>query len=394
MENIENILEVKKVTKIFGFNIGNAIKMLKAGSNKKEIFKKLGITVGADDVSFDVKKGEIFVLIGLSGSGKSTLIRCLNMLYRPTSGQILFNGKNVCKFDKKELRVFRRNNISMVFQHFGLISNRTVMGNVNFGLEVKGIEKQEREAKSKEMISLVGLDGWENYAISSLSGGMRQRVGLARALANDPDILLMDEPFSALDPIVRRDMQFELLKIQQMVQKTIVFITHDINEAFKLGDRVAIMKDGKIIQTGTPEDILENPIDSYVEDFVKDIDRTKILCAKHVMVVPSAFVKPGDGPHVAMKEMKSNGVSSVYVVGENMRLIGLLTLDGAMRARNGEILMSDAIIREISITDIDVTLQDLMPIAAEAKYPIAVTNAKNQLVGIVTKASVLSSLAR
>src|SRR5659263_286255 len=393
MENIENILEVKKVTKIFGFNIGNAIKMLKAGSNKKEIFKKLGITVGADNVSFDVKKGEIFVLIGLSGSGKSTLIRCLNMLYRPTSGQILFNGKNVCKFDKKELRVFRRNNISMVFQHFGLISNRTVMGNVNFGLEVKGIEKQEREAKSKEMISLVGLDGWENYAISSLSGGMRQRVGLARALANDPDILLMDEPFSALDPIVRRDMQFELLKIQKLVQKTIVFITHDINEAFKLGDRVAIMKDGKVIQVGSPEDILENPADSYVEEFVKDIDKTKILCARHVMVVPSAFVKPGDGPHVALKEMKANGVSSVYVVGGNMRLIGLLTLDGAMRARNGEVSMEEAIIKEIPITELDVTLQDLLPVAAEAKYPIAVTNEQGQLIGIVTKASVLSSLA-
>lgn len=390
---MENILEVKSVTKVFGFNAGSAIKMLKAGSNKNEIFKKLGITVGADNVSFDVKKGEIFVLIGLSGSGKSTLIRCLNMLYRPTSGQILFNGKNVCKFDKKELREFRRNNISMVFQHFGLITNRNVMGNVTFGLEVRGVDKQERELKAKEMISLVGLDGWEDYTISSLSGGMRQRVGLARALANNPDILLMDEPFSALDPIVRRDMQFELLKIQKMVQKTIIFITHDINEAFKLGDRVAIIKDGRIIQVGTPEDILENPVDSYVEEFVKDIDKTRILCVKHVMVVPSAFVKPGDGPHVALKEMKSNGVSSVYVVGENMRLIGILTLEGAMLARNGEISMSEVIIKEIPITDVDVTLQDLMPIAAEAKYPIAVTNTHGQLIGIVTKASVLSSLA-
>lgn len=390
---MENILEVKNVTKIFGSGIGNALKLLKAGSNKKDLFNRFGTTVGTDNISFDVKKGEIFVIIGLSGSGKSTIIRCLNMLHEPTSGEILFNGKNICKFDKKELQDYRRNHISMVFQHFGLIANRTVLGNVTYGLEVKGIPKEEREAKAKEMLSLVGLDGWENHNINSLSGGMRQRVGIARALANDPDILLMDEPFSALDPIVRRDMQFELLKIHKMVQKTIVFITHDINEAFKIGDRVAIMKDGKIVQIGTPEEILEQPVNEYVEEFVKDIDKTKILCTKHVMSVPSAFVKQNDGPHVAMKEMKSNGVSSVYVVGDNMRLVGLLTLEGALKARNGEVLLSDAIIKDIPVTNPEVTLQDLMPVAAEVKYPIAVINSQNQLIGIVTKASVLSSLA-
>ncbi|WP_281533162.1 quaternary amine ABC transporter ATP-binding protein [Anaerocolumna aminovalerica] len=390
---MENILEVKNVTKIFGSGIGNALKLLKAGSNKKDIFKRFGTTVGTDNVSFDVKKGEIFVIIGLSGSGKSTIIRCLNMLHHPTSGEILFNGKDICKFNKNELREYRRNHISMVFQHFGLISNRTVLGNVTYGLEVKGIPKAEREAKAEEMLSLVGLEGWANHNISSLSGGMRQRVGIARALTNDPDILLMDEPFSALDPIVRRDMQFELLKIHKMVQKTIIFITHDINEAFKIGDRVAIMKDGKIVQIGTPEEILEQPVNEYVEEFVKDIDKTKILCVKHVMTVPSAFVKQSDGPNVAMKEMKSNGVSSVYVVGDNMRLVGLLTLDGALKARNGEVPLKDVIIKDISVTNSEVNLQDLLPIAAEAKYPIAVTNQKNQLIGIVTKASVLSSLA-
>ncbi|GAA4292723.1 glycine betaine/L-proline ABC transporter ATP-binding protein [Anaerocolumna aminovalerica] len=390
---MENILEVKNVTKIFGSGIGNALKLLKAGSNKKDIFKRFGTTVGTDNVSFDVKKGEIFVIIGLSGSGKSTIIRCLNMLHHPTSGEILFNGKDICKFNKNELREYRRNHISMVFQHFGLISNRTVLGNVTYGLEVKGIPKAEREAKAEEMLSLVGLEGWANHNISSLSGGMRQRVGIARALTNDPDILLMDEPFSALDPIVRRDMQFELLKIHKMVQKTIIFITHDINEAFKIGDRVAIMKDGKIVQIGTPEEILEQPVNEYVEEFVKDIDKTKILCVKHVMTVPSAFVKQSDGPNVAMKEMKSNGVSSVYVVGDNMRLVGLLTLDGALKARNGEVPLKDVIIKDIPVTNSEVNLQDLLPIAAEAKYPIAVTNQKNQLIGIVTKASVLSSLA-
>jgi glycine betaine/proline transport system ATP-binding protein len=390
---MENIIEVKNVTKIFGSGIGNALKLLKSGSNKKDIFKRFGTTVGTDNISFDVKKGEMFVIIGLSGSGKSTIIRCLNMLYQPTSGEILFNGKDICKFNKNELREYRRNHISMVFQHFGLISHRTVLGNVTYGLEVKGVPKAEREAKAKEMLSMVGLEGWADHNISSLSGGMRQRVGIARALTNNPDILLMDEPFSALDPIVRRDMQFELLKIHKMVQKTIVFITHDINEAFKIGDRVAIMKDGKIVQIGTPEEILEQPVNEYVEEFVKDIDKTKILCVKHVMTVPSAFVKQSDGPHVAMKEMKSNGVSSVYIVGENMGLVGLLTLDGALKARNGEASLKDVIIKDIPVTDAEVNLQDLLPIAAEAKYPIAVTNSKNQLIGIVTKASVLSSLA-
>lgn len=390
---MENILEVKNVTKIFGSGITNAMKMLKSGHDKNDIFKKLGVTVGADHVSFDVKKGEIFVLIGLSGSGKSTIIRCLNMLHRPSAGEILYQGKDICRFNKKELLAYRRNHIAMVFQHFGLISNRDVMGNVTYGLEVKGIEKKERDTIAKEMISLVGLEGWECSEISSLSGGMRQRVGIARALANNPDILLMDEPFSALDPIVRRDMQFELLKIQKKVQKTIIFITHDINEAFKLGDRVAIMKDGKIVQIGTPEHILQNPIDQYVEDFVKDIDKTKILCAKHVMVVPSALVKSGDGPNVAMKVMKSNGVSSVFIVDENMQLIGLLTLDEAIRVKKGEISISDAINKEVPSTDVETPLQDLLPVAAEAKYPIAVTNGNKQFVGIVTKASVLSSLA-
>ncbi|MDF2874680.1 MAG: gbuA [Sporomusa sp.] len=242
------------------------------------------------------------------------------------------------------------------------------------------------------MIELVGLSGWEHHPINALSGGMRQRVGLARALANDPDILLMDEPFSALDPIIRRDMQFELLSIQKKVRKTIVFITHDINEAFKIGNRVAIMKDGRLIQVGTPEELLEKPADEYVENLIKDIDRTRILSAKHVMTAPSAIIKEGDGWHVAMQQMRSSGVSSVYMVDENMRLAGLLTLDNAMRVRSGELTIDEAVIRDIPLTTPEVSLQELMPVAAEAKYPIAVVNEQAQLVGIVTKAAVLSSL--
>lgn len=389
---MENIIEVKGLTKIFGYNPSGAVKMLKGGMGKNEIFEKTGMAVGASDVSFEVQKGQIFVLIGLSGSGKSTVIRCLNMLYRPTAGQILYNGKDVCKFDKKALRDYRRHNISMVFQHFGLITNRDVIGNVMYGLEVRGVPIEEREAKAKEMISLVGLEGWENSSTETLSGGMRQRVGIARALANDPDILLMDEPFSALDPIVRRDMQFELLNIHKMVQKTIVFITHDINEAFKLGDMVGIMKDGNIVQIGTPEEILSNPKDSYVEEFVKDIDRKRVLLVKNIMVTPTSFIRSGDGANAALKEMKVNGVSSAFVVGKDMEVIGLLTLEDALKARSGEVSLHDAIIRDIPVTTADTLLSDLLPIAAEAKYPVAVVNGNKQLKGIVTKAAVLSSL--
>jgi glycine betaine/proline transport system ATP-binding protein len=280
----------------------------------------------------------------------------------------------------------------MVFQKFGLMSHRSVLGNVVYGLEVKGVPQPEREQKALEMIELVGLQGLKDQPIHELSGGMQQRVGLARALANDPDILLMDEPFSALDPIIRRDMQFELLSIQKKVKKTIVFITHDINEAFKIGNRVAIMRDGQVVQVGTPEEVLERPVDSYVENFIKDIDRTKVLSVRQIMSAPSAIVKERDGWHVAMRQMKSNGVSSVYMVDDDMQLRGLLTLDNVMQVRNGALSIEEALIRDIPLTTPDVSLQDLMAVAAEAKYPIAVTGDQNQLVGIVTKAAVLSSL--
>ena len=265
MKNNENIvLEVKNLSKLFGKNKVPAFEMMKKGSDKKEVAKKLGVTVAVNDVSFQVERGKIFVLIGLSGSGKSTVVRCLNLLQKPTSGDILFEGKSILSFDKKELLEYRRHKVSMVFQSFGLMSHRNVLENVAYGLEVRGTKKAEREERAREIIQMVGLEGWEEMNISQLSGGMRQRVGIARALANDPDILLMDEPFSALDPLVRQDMQFELLSIQKKLNKTVVFITHDINEAFKLGDMVAIMKDGKIIQMDTPENMAANPVNEYV----------------------------------------------------------------------------------------------------------------------------------
>ena len=238
------ILKVEHVTMLFGSNTAEALKKLQSNGGKSEIFKETGVTVGVYDVNFSVTRGEIFVIIGLSGSGKSTLVRCLNLLHQPTQGSIFFKGQDISHLTGEKLRGYRRNHIAMVFQKFGLMSHRSVLGNVVYGLEVKDVPRVEREQKALEMIELVGLQGLQDQPIHALSGGMQQRVGLARALANDPDILLMDEPFSALDPIIRRDMQFELLSIQKKVKKTIVFITHDINEAFKIGNRVAIMRDG------------------------------------------------------------------------------------------------------------------------------------------------------
>ena len=392
MNNENIVLEVKNLSKLFGKNKTPAFELMKNGGDKGEVAKKLGVTVAVNDVSFQVERGKIFVLIGLSGSGKSTVVRCLNMLQKPTSGDVLYEGKSILNFDKKELLDFRRYKVSMVFQSFGLMSHRNVLENVAYGLEVRGTKKAEREAKAREIIKMVGLDGWEEYKISQLSGGMRQRVGIARALANDPDILLMDEPFSALDPLVRQDMQFELLSIQKKLNKTVVFITHDINEAFKLGDMVAIMKDGQIIQMDTPENMAANPINEYVENFITSADKGQIYSVKHIMQTPSCMIRTKDGANNALKQMRSHSVSSAYVVGDKLDLIGILTLDDAMKVRAGEMTMQDAVIRDILTTSEDTLISDLLSVAASAKYPIAVVDDENHLKGIVSKAAVLSSL--
>lgn len=267
--NDEIIIETRNVSKLYGTNIEEAEEMLRSGADKDEVHKKTGVNVGLTDINLKIPKGKIFVIIGLSGSGKSTLVRCFNRLNEPTSGSVLFEGRNLHDLNKKELLEFRRTRISMVFQSFGLMTHRNVLGNVGYGLEVKGVSKSDREKRALEVIDMVGLKGWENERCDELSGGMRQRVGIARALANDPDVLLMDEPFSALDPIVRKDMQKELLKLQVQLKKTVVFITHDIDEAFKLGDIVAIMRDGRVIQTDTPENMMAHPADEYVKTFIE-----------------------------------------------------------------------------------------------------------------------------
>ncbi len=392
MQN-NNIISVRNLSKLYGMEKNAATRLKKSGMNKDEIFKRTGVTIAVWDVSMDIIKGEVFVIIGLSGSGKSTLVRCFNMLNKPTSGQILFEGKDISKFNRKELADYRKNKVSMVFQNFGLMSHRDVMGNVEYGLEIKGISKSQRQTKANEMINMVGLEGLEHEPITSLSGGMKQRVGIARALANDPEILLMDEPFSALDPLVRKDMQFELLSIQRKLEKTVIFITHDINEAFKLGDKVAIMRDGEIVQIATPEEMSENPANDYVRQFIDGADKTQVISVKNVMITPNSIVRMKDNLNYAINMMKSNKVSSAYVVAEKMKLQGVITIDDAVRANREKLTIPDILIRDIATTSPDALLSDIISIAAETKFPIAVITKDRNLKGIVSKAQVLSSMS-
>lgn len=386
------IIQVDHVSKLYGMNKTDAIKMMCEGADKNIVHKKTGVTLALWDVSLEVKRGEIFVIIGLSGSGKSTLVRCFNLLNRPTMGKIYFDGSEIDSLSKQELLEFRRKKIAMVFQSFGLMSHRNVLSNVAYGLEVRGVPREEREKRAMEVIKMVGLDGWEQQQITSLSGGMRQRVGIARALANDPEVLLMDEPFSALDPLVRSDMQFELLSIQRKLEKTVIFITHDINEAFKIGDTVAIMRDGRLIQVDTPEHMSAHPKDDYVRQFIDSADKTKVLSVRHVMATPSCLVRGTDSASHAIHVMKANGVSSAYVVDGRMRLRGVVTIDAALTARRDELTVNEAKLVEVPTTTQDTLISDILPVAAEARFPIAVIDENNHLEGIVTKASVLSSL--
>ncbi|MDD2374729.1 MAG: glycine betaine/L-proline ABC transporter ATP-binding protein [Eubacteriales bacterium] len=385
-------IEVRKLSKVFGPSAKKVLNELEKNFDKQDVLAETKHAIGVYNASFDVEEGEVFVIIGLSGSGKSTLIRCLNRLNKPTGGSIIVDGDDIVKYDRKQLRDFRRHKTAMVFQNFALLSHKNVLDNVAFGLKIKGVSKEESYAKAQNMLSMVGLEGYEESSVNELSGGMKQRVGLARALANDPEILLMDEAFSALDPIVRRDMQFELIKLQKKLKKTIVFITHDINEAFKLGDRVAIMKDARIVQIGTPEEILANPCDDYVEKFTVDIDKTKVLPVRSIMSVPGCLTKLKDGPKVALQEMRANAVSSAYVVDDQLHLKGIVTLNNARQAAEEKKTISDVMQTDIVQVDQETMISDLVPLAAQSPYPIAVKDEQGKLCGIVTRVAILSHL--
>lgn len=385
-------IKLENVSKIFGPKPKSIIPMVKEGMSKDDILAKTGHTVGVYNASLEVKKGEVFVIMGLSGSGKSTLIRCFNLLNKPTTGSVFIDGDDIANSNKAVLKKVRQEKIAMVFQHFGLFNHRTVLSNVEYGLEVRHYSKEERRKIAMENIKIVGLKGYEDKYPDELSGGMQQRVGLARALANDPDILLMDEPFSALDPLIRREMQLELLDIQERLQKTIIFITHDVNEAFKLGDRVAVMKDGNVVQVGTPEEIIERPANHYISEFIKDIDRSKIIQAEHVMIKPNALVSTKDGLNVAVKEMEENNISSVFVVDRRREVKGLVTIDDAVKGIKEKKSLLEVIRRDINIVKRDEYVSDLIPKTLESNFPLAVVDEEDKLVGFILRVHVLAGL--
>ena len=385
-------LKVENVSKIFGPRPKKIIPMVEKGVPKDEILAKTGHTVGVYNASMEIMEGETFVIMGLSGSGKSTLIRCLNLLNKPTSGAIYVDGENVVGYNKNQLKYFRQKKIAMVFQHFGLFSHRTVLENIEYGLEIRGMSKVERRVIAQKHLETVGLKGYENQFPDELSGGMRQRVGIARALANDPDILLMDEPFSALDPLIRREMQLELLDIQNKLQKTIIFITHDVNEAFKIGDRVAVMKDGKVEQIGTPEEILEKPASNYISEFIRDIDRSKILQAEHIMSKPYGLVSLKDGLNVAIQVMRENGISSAFVTDRKRQLQGIVTVDQAITGLKEKKTLQEVMSTEVKTVRPDEYVQDIIPYVLDSKYPIVVTDEELTIKGIILRIHVLASL--
>lgn len=385
-------VKVEHLTKIFGKKKQQALAMVKEQRSKNEILEKTGATVGVYDVNFEVNEGEIFVIMGLSGSGKSTLIRLLNRLIEPSGGDIYIDGVDVAKMSKEELREVRRHKINMVFQSFGLFPHRTILENTEYGLEVRGVSKEERTAKAEKALENSGLLSFKDQYPDQLSGGMQQRVGLARALANDPEILLMDEAFSALDPLIRREMQDELLELQANVQKTIIFITHDLNEALRIGDRIALVKDGQIMQIGTGEDILTNPANQYVRDFVEDVDRSKVLTAQNIMVPALTTNIEIDGPSVALNRMRKEEVSMLLAVDKRRHLKGSLTAESAREARKNNLTLKEVIDKNVKKIDKDMLVTDIFNLIYDSPTPLAVVE-NDRLIGVVIRGSVIEALA-
>jgi glycine betaine/proline transport system ATP-binding protein len=386
-------IEIKNLYKIFGPHPEKVIEMLNDGRTKDEIMEETGHGVGVANVSFTVKEGEILVIMGLSGSGKSTLVRCINRLIDPTAGSVFVNGEDVTSLDEEHLRVFRQKHFGMVFQHFALFPHRTVVENVEYGLEIQNVEKQARKDEAMRALEQVGLKGWENSLPGQLSGGMQQRVGLARALALDADIMLMDEAFSALDPLIRRDMQDELLALQEKMQKTIVFISHDLDEALKLGDRIVLMKDGYVVQQGTAEEILTNPANDYVARFVEDVDMTKIITAESVMLKPAAVAGfKSDGPKAALHKMRKAGISSIFVRRDG-KLAGMVTaVDASEALKKGEKTLENIMTQDFQRVSPDAQAIELFPVLAETSYPVAVVDEDDRLLGVVIKGSLLAGI--
>ena len=384
-------IEIRNLYLIFGKEKHKAEKMLKEGKTKEEILKVTGCTVAVKDANLSINEGEIFVIMGLSGSGKSTLLRCINRLIRPTSGEIIINDTDISKASKQQLLQIRRKELAMVFQHFGLLPHRSVLHNIAFGLELQGVEKEKREKKAMECMQQVGLKGYENQMVGQLSGGMQQRVGLARALANNPEVLLMDEAFSALDPLIRVQMQDELLTLQSKMKKTIVFITHDLNEAIKLGDRIAIMRDGNVEQVGTSEEILTEPANAYIRNFVEKVERRRVITAASIMVDKPVVARLGkEGPEALIRKMKERKLTVLPVVNADGILVGEVRLGDLVELRQKQVKdITPAVREQVHSVLGDTVVDDILPLMTKTNSPIWVVNEHREFEGVVPLASLI-----
>lgn len=388
---MNNKIEIKNLSIIFGHDKSKARKLIMEGKNKSEILKSTGCTVAVRNANLEIREGEVFVVMGLSGSGKSTLLRCINRLNEPTLGEVYINGENITRKSDKELQQLRRSELAMVFQHFGLLPHRTVLSNIAFGLELQGVPKVEREKKALRTVGLVGLKGYENQRVNELSGGMQQRVGLARALANDASVLLMDEAFSALDPLIREQMQDELLQLQASMQKTIVFITHDLHEAIKLGDRIAIMKDGEVVQVGTPEEILTEPANDYVERFVENVGRGRIITASSIMKTKPVVARlKKEGPEAIIRKMREKNLFVLPVVGTDGQFLGEVSLKDVVNLRKQGIKEIDSVVTsEVPSVLESTTVEDMLTLLPKIKQVIPVVSDSNKLLGVVSPSSII-----
>ena len=386
------LIRLESVYKIFGPQPhGRAFDLARAGVSKDEVLRQSGHVIGIRDVTFGVPAGEIFVVMGLSGSGKSTALRTVNKLFDATSGEVWVDGVDVQTLDGTRLQAFRRQKMGMVFQHFALFPHRNVIDNVGYGLMVQGVDKKERDRAAMKALSLVGLEPYANNLPRELSGGMQQRVGLARALASDPDILLMDEAFSALDPLIRRQMQDEMMEIQKDLQKTILFITHDLNEALRIGDQVCIMRDGAIVQIGTPEEILTEPATAYVAEFVQDVDQGRVIEAREVMSPPNP-INPNLTPTQALNHLGTQ--AGAFTTNHKGHPTGLLTLPDCVRAANtGKTNITPALRTDFETTQPHTTLNNIYAAAGKG-LPIAVTNHKGQLIGNLDPRHIMKEMGR
>ena len=386
-------IDVQHLYKIFGPRPGDVLARLQEGAGKDEILADTGHTVGLHDVNLRIGGAETFVVMGLSGSGKSTFVRCVNRLIEPTAGKVLIGEVDVVALADAEIKALRRTRMSMVFQRFGLLPHRNVLRNVAYGLSVQGVAKEERWERARQWIDVVGLKGYEEMRPSQLSGGMQQRVGLARALCTDPEILLMDEPFSALDPLIRRDMQDELVRLQRDLHKTIVFITHDLDEALRLGDHIAILKDGRVIQVGTSEDIITAPADAYIEDFVRDVNRSRALSAG-VAMDPATSLSLDTDPRSAHAALERDRRRVGFVTDADNQYRGMVLIgDVAAAARRGDRDLGDVIRDDAPTARAEQSLDELLGVAADNRLPIPVLGERDRFLGVLTRRTTLAALA-